>query len=547
MPGPHDPFSPERVDESLTSLFASESSAQMSMEIEARLVRDMQRLYSLKREQYLDALQRVEQRLIERHVPIDKQTTAPLELGQLRIPGTPTSPGDFSTMKDRRQPVTPPQMRAAWTYPPQRNEVPGGRWQQSGTRTSRFWKRASLLVAALVTLVLIGSMVFVLYTLNPGRISGREGVTVTPSSSPTSRARGPVVYATPSDSNFQHGLAWSPDGKRLAVLNQENVQIWDATTGGHRLTIPASGEPPVNDLMVWAPNGRWLAIVNNSAITIVDAQTGALLRQFSDLSLAASQPVSQGPYLSALFPASGGGVVISGLIWSPDSQLLAVTTVSISASGRHFFILNARTGAVVHGFPETASNWITVASWSSDGTYLAAIVMSAGSQTEEEMAWVWNLSTYQVVFKQTLGSFSPGIIQLGDQLVWQPHSDNLALAEGVGAGWDASSIGLWDVAHHTLIKSYAQANTNLLTWSPDGKYLALVVQEWHVDTTGKPTQVTSEQEVVALDVQNGQRTVVLQPANAIAIAVIAWSPDGKYIATGPDGWPAPIQILSAPV
>ncbi len=537
MPVPHDPFSPQRVDESLASLSAAEPAARMSMEPDARLVRDMQRFYGPKRKQYLRALQRVEKRLIERHFLIDEQPAAPIPAGQPQTLGKPTSQGGFYTMNDRRQPAAPPQAGLALTYPPrppQGNGYPDGR------------RRASLLVTTLVMLVLIGSMVFVLHTFNAGGISGSKGVTATSSSSPTNSARNPIVYATPSSSNFEHGLAWSHDGKRLAVLNQENAQIWDATTGGHLLTIPASGRQPVNDLMAWAPNGKWLAIVNNSAITIVDAQTGALVHQFPNSSLAETQPASQGSYLSALFPDSGGGVVVSGLAWSPNSHLLAVTTASINAFERLFFILNAQTGAVMHRFPETESNWITVASWSSDGTYLAAVVMSAGSQSEEEMAWVWNMSTYQVVFKQKLGSFSPGVIQLGDQLVWQPQSDNLALAEGVGAGWDSSSIGLWDVARHTLIKSYPQANTNLLTWSPDGKYLALVVRTIHADTSKKPAKITTKQEVVALDAQSGQRAVVFQQANAMAIAVIAWSPDGKYIATGPSGWPEPIQILSAP-
>jgi dipeptidyl aminopeptidase/acylaminoacyl peptidase len=455
-------------------------------------------------------------------------------------------------MHNRRQPATPPQAEPIWPYPPrppQGQRYPDDRRQFSGARPSRVWKRASLLVAALVTLALIGSMIFVLQTLKPGGTSGQQHVTATPFRSPTSAARNPIVYARPSDPNFHSGLAWSPDGKRLAVLNLPNVQIWDATTGGHLLTIPASdtSDPvPTNDLMAWAPYGQWLAIVNNSAITIVDAQTGELVHQFPISSLATTRSTSQGPYLSALLPESGVGVGVSGLVWSPDSHLLAITISSFYASERHFLILNAQTGAVMHRFPETASNWITVASWSSDGTYLAAVVMSAGSQSEEEMAWVWNMSTYQVVFTQKLGNFSSGVVLSGDQLVWQPHSDNLALAENVGQGWDSSSIGLWDVAHHALIKSYTQANTNLLSWSPDGKYLALVARILHADTSKKPAQVTTEQDVIALDVQSGQRTVLLQQKNVADIAVIAWSPAGKYIATGPSGWPAPIQVLSAP-
>lgn len=573
MPAPHDPFSPQRVDESISSLSAAEPAAQTSVEPDARLVRDMQRLYGLERKQYLRALQRVEKRLIARHLPTDEQPTASLEVGQPQIPGKSASQGGFSTMDDRGQPTFPPPQQAwmmpsrpaqgngypdggrqptipppqgqAWTNPPHPVQASDGRRQARSA-----WRLARLLVAALVTLTLIGSMIFVLHTLNPGATPGTQSVTPTPSrspiSSPTSAGRKAVMYSTPSDSNFAHGLAWSPDGARLAVLNQENVQIWDALTGGHRLTIPASGEPPVNDYLAWSPNGKWLAIVSNSEITIVNAQTGGLAHQFLSSSLAEIQPASPGSSLSTLHLESGGGVNLDGLVWSPDSRLLAVTTGSILASARHFLILNAQTGAVVHRFPETASNWITVASWSSDGKYLAAVVMSAGSQSEEEAAWAWNISTYQVVFKQHIGSFSPGVITLSDQLVWQPRSDNLALASGVGAGWDASGVALWDVAHDHLLKSYAQPNTNLLTWSPDGKYLALVVQKTHVDTSQKPAKVTTDESIVALDAQSGQRVTVSQPESTMSIAVIAWSPNGKYIATGPSNWPAPIQVLSAP-
>ena len=65
----HEPFSPHHVDESieqLTSTGQSDNASreQASIDPSARLVHDLQEFYSLERKRYLQALQRVEDRLV---------------------------------------------------------------------------------------------------------------------------------------------------------------------------------------------------------------------------------------------------------------------------------------------------------------------------------------------------------------------------------------------------------------------------------------------------------------------------------------------------
>lgn len=68
------------------------------------------------------------------------------------------------------------------------------------------------------------------------------------------------------------GLAFSPDGKRLAVLSYDNIEIWAVPPGpAPLLTVQKGGWE-----MIWTPDGRRLAVADGKTRTLVvwDTATG---------------------------------------------------------------------------------------------------------------------------------------------------------------------------------------------------------------------------------------------------------------------------------
>ena len=69
---------------------------------------------------------------------------------------------------------------------------------------------------------------------------------------------GGTVYTYQGHTSIVTGVAWSPDGKRIASASQdETVQVWDATTGGHVLRY--RGHKSIVMAVAWSPNGKSIA------------------------------------------------------------------------------------------------------------------------------------------------------------------------------------------------------------------------------------------------------------------------------------------------
>src|SRR5579883_1307123 len=201
MPEHNDPFFPHRVDESVEQLastnpFDNVMDALPSMDANKRLVRDMQKLYSVERKRYQRALQRVEDRLIAHYTTSSHERSVPSR----------TSSGGA-----RR---APEQIRQGRFY------------QMENRQRSKFGRRVGLLVAAMVMLVLVGGMLVVLNATR--QTAARPSGTALGSSTNTHFGR--TLYTTPSSSAGFQGLSWSPDSTRVVSLT-DSVQIWDATTG----------------------------------------------------------------------------------------------------------------------------------------------------------------------------------------------------------------------------------------------------------------------------------------------------------------------------
>lgn len=491
MPAQDDPFFPRRVDESVEQLASTAPPSGNSMDMQPsvdaneQLVRDMQKLYRIERKRYQRALQRVEDRLVEHYTARSDERPAL----------APNSPG-----ASRR---APQQIQQGWLH------------QMENKRRSTFGRRIGLLVAALVMVVLVGSMLLVLNATHQ-KAAQRPGTTL--GSAPTGPHFGKTLYTTPGNSYGFQELSWSPDSKRVASYS-DGIQIWDATTGAHRVTVQLPGGA-LPYALAWSPNSQLVAIGTSMSVVIANGQSGAVIRTYPVNTSASVINGTSGPYLSTLLPASGG-LGVRGLAWSPDGRFLAVS-ISAGPTGS-IEVLNAQTGAQAYTLPLTGNFVAAALAWSFDGKYIAANVFNTepGTQTvpadEQKMIWAWKVSSRQVVFKHTGGNGT------GDPLAWQPGTDNLAFVTWVPkkGGGMTSSPGIWDVATNTQVKQYPVAAFGPVAWSPDGKYLAY---------GGYMNQGTAS-VVGILDVKSGEQIYTYKQMHN-NVGALAWSPNGKYIASG---------------
>src|SRR4029077_6817102 len=86
------------------------------------------------------------------------------------------------------------------------------------------------------------------------------------------------------DDKIPANLAFSPDGKRMAVGNASaasslhggEIKLWDITTGKIIRTLePNAGS---QGIVVFSPDGKWIAGGGNGTIKFWDASSGKVIR-----------------------------------------------------------------------------------------------------------------------------------------------------------------------------------------------------------------------------------------------------------------------------
>jgi WD40 repeat protein/DNA-binding winged helix-turn-helix (wHTH) protein len=265
------------------------------------------------------------------------------------------------------------------------------------------------------------------------------------------------------------GVAWSPDGKRLATGSADHTaKIWDAETGRELFTL--YGHKEAVSKVAWSPHGNRIATSSEDGTAKVwDAETG-------------SELVTLGGHIKA----------VDSIAWSPDGQSLATASADGTArewdvqSGIELLALRGHRGAV-----------ISVA-WSPDGKRLA-------TGGEDSLARVWDAATGTEVLELRGHRFAV------DSVAWSP--DGKLLATG---SWD-NTAKVWDVATGTevlALRGHGQPVCSV-AWNPDGKRLA---------TGGE------DSTAAVWDAKTGKELLTLR-GHADSIWSVAWSPDGKWLAT----------------
>ena len=100
-------------------------------------------------------------------------------------------------------------------------------------------------------------------------------------------------------------IAFSPDGKRIAVAAGDGINVWDTVTGNQLLSYSGHGTGVRSSGIAFSPDGKWIATSGNDAtIKVWDSETGA-----------------------EIFTLVGHTGPTFGVAFSPDGQYLASSSV----------------------------------------------------------------------------------------------------------------------------------------------------------------------------------------------------------------------------
>jgi WD40 repeat protein len=356
---------------------------------------------------------------------------------------------------------------------------------------------------------------------------------------------------------------WSADNRRLigaTVGNLSQIKVWDPATGAEVLTLHSGQFYALDDLarrVALSQDGRHLAAAGfaqapgaaaDGYVRVWDLVSG---KQVADLRDTWYSPVSlsaDGQRLATAAQTSGlkvwdvatGKEVCSlqdqganratywqlALALSPDGRRLAVH----DPQGGAITIWDAVTGAKVAGAKALRPGALGQMTWSPDGSRL----LTSGAEAEGAIV-IREPATGQAVARLQKENAERSL--WGAQ--WSP--DGRLLAVGVEAGQNPPkfTIHLWDVARAARVRAFQgehAARIAALRWSPDGK--RLVSCSW--DQSAKVWDVSTGACALTLlghagDTPPGPGAYDYQPnpgwQNQLQIGPMAWSPDGRRIAS----------------
>jgi WD40 repeat protein/tRNA A-37 threonylcarbamoyl transferase component Bud32 len=310
-------------------------------------------------------------------------------------------------------------------------------------------------------------------------------------------------------------LAWSPDGKKMAVgYRDSSITIWDVATTKPLRIFQGHSDPVY--CVAWSPDGTRLASSadNKAFLQVWSVDTGE------------SQTLRVASYAD-----------INSVSWSPDGTRLALASENPTVS-----IWEVSTGKEIDKLKGHVGFVYSVA-WDGDGKRIAAA-------SEDATVRVWDATTGESL------STLRGHVATVYSVCWSPDGNRLATASADGTLkiWDATTpdevftMGGWtiswspdgtqfvtrageglqivDAATRRAAAAFGQDAAGMLTvaWSGDGKRVAAVTD--------------NNASISVWDVAS-QRQVIKFPTGYGAWAPwIAWCPrldDWRLLATCQDG------------
>jgi WD40 repeat protein len=302
-------------------------------------------------------------------------------------------------------------------------------------------------------------------------------------------------------------VAYSSDGKRVAISSSHRLGFFDAATG-HRISTPLNDRPVPTGQMALSPDGTRLATTTFDAIEIWDLRTGEPIGKHATGHSDRVRDIVFSP--NGAYVATSGGYTVqvwdsttaapadeplqanaTALAFSPDSTRIALGSDDGKAS-----LWYAQTG-LLEGDPFGGhTKAVTGLAFDPDGTRLIA---TGSDRTVREFDL-----TRQIVDNP----LSPTV----NSLAYSPDGTRLAIASD-------DAVRIWDTTNDKLVEKQLVGKTDRVdsvAFSPDAKLLATSdlggVRLWNTET--------------------GQ--LVDEPIGSSGVHGVAFSPAGTLLAVAVD-------------